>query len=765
MRRLPLLGFLSLSVSFACAQVDLQQKVSVEANIRPLAEVLAQVSASSGLTVTAVPELHGDRMLLRVADMPLESLLNAIAKATSAKWEKKESGWSLLPDRAAQLKVDQGVLKQRIAAINKNIADKYKALNAPPEIPTPAADEPKMTPEEEKEFREMMNASRGSNPEAQLLSEALRQMDPRVLAGIRPGDRVVFTATPTRMQVFSGVLTPLLPAFYEAYNKQAKVDEEAERARANEPVDDATSQMLNLFGNMRPQSRSVLKSPCAKVILVVSPQGMMPPDSNGYPSTLSVELFGFDAKGEIKLRGADALMVGESYWGGMIDEEMLEGVAVPTSDSATPVAAPPRDKKAPVADHPVVAAVQDAPLEVSEILKQFRSATTMTDPAATMSAVIPEELRKRLMKPTQFDPLSFEVGDAWLQVGKKQNWQIVASVTEYAPMSFGANRNGGKMKDFVRRYVRSAAVDATLDAGTLVISPKNPAAARSERLDRGALESLITASGATGFPGVDALAEYAAVNPNPMQTPTIMPYFLTVIPGLLSMDMMSAPTTWETLGLFGSLGKSQRDTLMKGGRVPFSQLAGAQLANMKRMVYGPNNQIRETDDKESDSPFPFAFMGGAGAQRTTFRNEPTELLPNGLPPEGYVELKNEDQDMVTLAGEGAAMSRAFGAFGADEMAFFRMMLESPEAAQAMGGMTFDKFRVGQRSRLTFFFYLAPKVFIRSSVNHDRLDPKSAVVGYDKLPERFKNEVKKRRDKFKSFEDMMKRNDRGGESAP
>jgi hypothetical protein len=111
------------------------------------------------------------------------------------------------------------------------------------------------------------------------------------------------------------------------------------------------------------------------------------------------------------------------------------------------------------------------------------------------------------------------------------------------------------------------------------------------------------------------------------------------------------------------------------------------------------------------------------------------------------------------------MSRAFGAFGADEMAFFRMMMESPEAAQAMGGMTFDKFRVGQRNRLTFLFYLAPKVFIRSSVNHDSVDPKSAVVTYEQLPERFKNEVKKRRDKFKSFEDMMKRGGRGEESAP
>ena len=244
-----------------------------------------------------------------------------------------------------------------------------------------------------------------------------------------------------------------------------------------------------------------------------------------------------------------------------------------------------------------------------------------------------------LLHPEATDPLALEASDALLQYADLKNRPLVADVPDSA-MQRHTELFAWESLDDVQRDIEARRTLSEIDdASFMLLKSAHPRMDRLTRLDRLALRALFADAEANRLPTLDAMAVNALSNP-PLMTNRIETVYGTFgLPGLTNGNNVFDFADWDTLRFYGLLNSDQRSQLLAGKPIRFSSLSRDQVACVQRMVFGADEDIDDVRQVPEPSGFMLNFDNPTeyGEVRDFRWNEPTELLPRGITPDGSIE--------------------------------------------------------------------------------------------------------------------------------
>lgn len=674
--------------------VDLQAPISFEHRAAPVGRVLASLSEKSKLKLEALPAVAGDVVLISVKGVPLQDLMQKIATVTSAEWRQDGEIYRLVPAAGIRNRETQDEFTAKVTAIRASIAERLK--------PPTASTTPDKPGEEDAEAAAAMANFDFSDIGDRPLLKIVQNVDLRALAALRSGDRVVFSTQPTRMQrALPANAGPMITSMVAKHNETVKaMKDQGPDQLDNLPDGTEMPQFVKDMMNQRTKPVGEV----SKALLVASRSGFM----GGFGS-LNLELILYDREGKVAYKTNTML---SEYSGRMT--ELIEAAQGKTKPAAT----------------------KTTPIELSADTKLVRDVFSK---AMGMNGTLKlkPEAKAILYHPEQYDPLSFLPTDSLLAVAKKQGRPIVANLPDEMgeANAFAMATGTNTTVEDVEEDIKSAEeIRALADPTFLLIKPSHPAKARAERLDRTALAALMQAVDTKGIPSLDDVAAFAARAENPMEGGVAQAYVMGLAPGAFSFSM-SGFTNWDALRFYGLLTVDGRQTLASGGRLPFSNLTAAQSAQLQRMAFGTASNLQVEGVKSEDGFMSMMKMFGAGSDKD-FRTEPTEVMANGLPGDGFVSANVVNDFFVSPVFEGEEPTQGpLSVLGVDEIAMLKMFKDMEGMSQAMGERmpNIDRVKLGERSVWNFQFHVAPRTSMKAALNDNRMGKGGRTYAMNDLP--------------------------------
>ena len=714
MNRIALIAFAAIGIlSHAQAQTE-APKITYSTVAVPIGRALEEISRQAGYKLSASPQVGHDIVVLSLQAMPLDQVKIQIAKACSARWEEIQGGEMLVVDTVLRRQEEQKERAEYAESLGKSLKQLIDSLNPPK--PEPGA-------KQDPNINRQISMFGGQGAAGKAVIQLAQMIGVNTLASIEADGRVVFSTTPTRMQrAFPGNTSRIMAQLVSEYNKEAAI---RQKARAENPkVEDPREKQMREFFGIGLEDQPVEGIP-TKAILICSRQTLL--------GGLTLQLKVYNDQGKSVISGNQMLAAGETLFGGALDMEFgPDGLPKPK-----PPTTPPANEKA---------------IEFSAPVKELMTMSnimTMSQSSAKMS----EALKTMLLNPEQYDPLSFVHSESLLSTAKQRGKNLIALLPDRMDSFMGMMmpKPDGLTPTAYLDSIKSV-VTVSADTPTLLIRPAKPARARSQRIDRASLGKFLRAVDSKGSVLLDDLAEYAQNSNSPMEDTSAMMYFMVFAPNAIQSGM-GGMVNWNMLRFYGALAPMQRQNLLNGGRLPFGQFNPAQSAAVRQMLFGPDTGLTAADPNKEKPVFELPSFVRTMIMREIggdFRTEPTEVMPNGLPPQGFVQLTLTQDNIVKPTGNVPAM---FGnaALGADELAMLKMFKEMPGMEQVASMMpNFDEVRLGERSVYEFMFTVAPGVSQEETLNDDRMTSKSPVVKMANLPANFVKRIDEKLAAFKKL---------------
>lgn len=693
---------------------DLAQKVTFTSTAAPTSRVVADLAAQTGVKLEVSPAQNRDVLVVRVEDVTLKALMDQIARATSGEWREENGVWRLSKDTSKQLAEERAELAEKTARLRKAIKqmqDQHKAKPEPGEG-VDSAGEAGIPPV----FR------RGAFDQSKAIVDLLARIDLGAVAAMERDGRLVFATNPTRMQRPLSIDAATVGGIVSAHNESVKAMKEAEAASAKTEEQKQMEEMLATFAPGYFRRQEPIESPPMKVMLVISKTGVW----TGTMASLRM----FDARGQVVYEQSLPLQLGDGMLPGMADIE------IGADGSVQPKGKPPTEEEGPE-------------IKLSPVAQEMATMfTRYYGPGADEPKLSPE-LAEKLARPDRYDPLSFEVAESILAVAEAKNLDVVANVPDSfagSLLEMFAPGTKSTVGGYLARLKESDETKGVVEDGWLIVRPAEPARARKERLDRAALTRLIAACAGKEIPSLDDLAAYAREADDPQTTPVALPYIANFAANALQGGMTGF-LNWDMLRLYGTLSAGQKQSLAAGNRLTFGSLTPAQSAIVGKMAFGASARLtvtRPNAKPKEEGGFMEMFRMMRPESCEDFRDEPTEVMPSGLPAGGSIEMKSLADNFVLVVGQKGGDVKQYGALGIDELAILRYFAEDPNMQQVAGQIPrFEKFRLGERTTLDFTFRLAPDVSMDHALRDDRIGKDAAVVGEDGFPAGFKARIDKR----------------------
>lgn len=708
-----------IAISAPIIAQDLSRKVDYEAAGLPAKRVLADLSALTNIQLEPSPQTAAEILVVRAKSVPLTTLMAQIARATSGVWRQERSLYRLEADGSARQKEAQDELNARIKAVQKAI----DLLVKPPKSQGDA----KGSPDANSIAVQIPFGGAGSgDPGSRAIVKMLPSIGARVLAQIPRDGRIVFSTNPTRTQIpFMGNMSAIIDNLVSENNRAVKARQDAEDAQSKTKEQEQAEQFARLLG-FEPQNNTV-DSPPSKILLVASRQAMF--------DAIGLQLRLYDARGRILLTGTHMLPLDMGMFGEFA--AMMGG----------PVQQPP---KQPGPDKEIV--FGDRSLKVQSFFKNVVNAAQIS------RQPMPPEIKAILLHPEKDDPLSFVHGEAVLQVAKEKGLNAVASLPDSMVSLFGTFFSPAKLTvdAYLNELQSGRNTTAEIKDGWLIVRPSKPVGNRRARADRFALAGLLAASDAKGAPSLDDLAAYALKSEPPMESPASMIYLGLFAPNTMNQGF-GGMVNWNMLRFYGGLSTGQRQTAADGAPISFGAFSQPQRESLSRILFGAGTKLqidanrRGQQSQDEGNPMINMIKNFMPATSKEFRDEPTEIMPNGLPGDGFMTLKIDGGQFAMIASQDKGPTNMYGALGADEIAMMRYFKEDPQFSAFQGFMpSLDRLMLGNRETLTFKFYVAPNVAQTETLRNDNMPKNSQPIAYDQMPAAFRARIDDRIAAMKKF---------------
>ncbi len=699
-------------------------------------EVLKSLGAQAHLSLLSTPEMGNEVIVVSATNVQVEDLLNRIATATSGSWKQEGQSYRLIANSMLRRQEDKKEITDRAVAIRKlietRVAEERKqqealakrlAIEAANQKATKNIDKTKTDPKLPPIPQTTQTAGdMPSGAEESAITHLLLGIDASVLAQLGPKDRIVFSTNPTRRQRQLGSdATGIINNFILTHNSEvSRIPAESldtDSGDGSEAQIAAEREMMKL--------RNSTIGEVAKALLAVKRSG----GSNFVFEEAELRLY--DAKGKVVFSGSSSLS---------LDPRTLSDVPVEYQAKVAPVV-PSKETPIEFSD------------ESNALIKAFSGMET-----GILNFNLPPKVHKALFRPDLNDPLSFIQTDALLALAKSLSKPIVADIPDdwdggtggAGPLGMG--KAGLKLESVVKNIKEGSILCSVPDSQFLVLKPTHPTKSRQIRTDRVALASLMRAVEEKGIPSLDDLSQFAVNSPDPMENGIGFTYLICFVPGG-GTESINGLTNWDMLRFFGYTSPDSRLALANGTRISFSNLNAGQRDALENMTYGSQSLLSIDDGKITpDDGLPEWYRNvTSGMMATDFRQEPTEVCPDGLPSDGFFDIRLSSETFASpQSKDDKPMFAMLSILGPDEMSLFRLMRESKDSSAQMNNFLplFTNFKLGQRTNMAFTFHLASQTCVKQTLRDHRMPAGSPAIAENNFPSDFQKAIAKKLDFLK-----------------
>lgn len=700
---------------FACCAVFASAQFEAEAFSKPIgfrqeaARVPAVVEAlgrQTGLPLKASPYFANEVVIVSVAERPLREVLSVLADAVSGQWRLEDGIYLLARDVKKTQDEERESAARRIAAIKEVQAGAREILArdySPKTIEDAARQREEIEAKMEgridydqwRRYEQLANVG----PFQRAAMRLLVGLDPKVLAGIGPRERIVFATSPTSTQ------RPLGGHAGSAIEQLIAEQRLWSEVQAQMPGDEDRRTFIGAFET----PNKPFRKPIGKVLFIAA--------RNVWSDDIDYSMLVVDIDGRPM---------------GRVD---LQEDSLHRADP---------DEKAPEPGSRDLVPLSDISRQFAEL-----AAGRMAGIGSKTAWQMPTgDLLQRLLEPEKTDPLTFVVSDALLHLADRKKADLVAVPSDESLLWVTAY--GGKGKGLTVGTVEKmlgSTVHYDAETGWMKIRPSDPHQGRLDRLDRHAMGELFRAVAQEGRLGLDSIAKYL------LQSRGSNVAVTQALCRLLDPQVVA--DFWQkgdedALRLYATLSATQRQALRRGQKLAYGSLTPQQQGFVRRLTYGTdvnvaNSQPTEIDPNEIDLT---DFIGGEGLE-----SEPTELLPRGIPAATQISLDTADTMVLYAYDSSEDGPMAFGE-ELESIAAQIYFKERPDLFPwAEQNPNLDLFRAARRNSQTIHIAYSPTVSAQYSLADDTMLTRGLPVKRDQLPKEFLDalavEIKKVAEMYKS----------------
>ncbi len=680
---------------------DLDKMVSLSTFGTTVQGAMQQLSQASGVPIEVHPAAANEVLVINVKEVSMRQLLDKVVKVTGNKWMDASGTIRVVHDAERE---EKKAIEDRQGML-ENVRQAREILNQLTRKQKIGVGEDSWDWEPDANFL-FMNRVIQTIPNSAFNMAATQE-------------RYVLSTSPYRGQgTLPTVDRRLLDAWVAEVN-QAFADENAAGNEEEEFGDSPEYQqylerMEELYGK-RPK-REPIKD-LNKIIVAITPYPA------GKDGSFNVALKVLDSRGRTVLQSEESLhpdYIRDNY--GFPPRSEGEGTA---PAQATEEEMSPADEGN---ESWLPAWPSDSqPLQLGPISKQMLAMSKQMF-APTPPSGDQTQMLDILRQPDQYEPLAYPLGEALhFSAGVSQK-NLVACLSD----TFGFSYSMQELKDVrsLRRQVHAFEDDAEKE--WWVISPFDISESKKDRVDRPSLAKFLsqTANGRT--PTLDESAAFAFANPTAEENGVAQTRLQLLAGG--AFQTLFGESSWDMLRLYGAMSTAQRGALRRGERVSVGSLNAAAKGILTDMISGARLAPYD-DSKPPQAPTLGSMFGDSGnpwAYMIPRVDEPSEILANGLSPQGYIVAAVEEGPCL-LAQENTLMGGG-GAFGPMETAMFRQFMAQPQFAAEMHNFNqmFSNMRVGDRTVLHVKAVLIPGQAISGTLQ-DLRNVKRSNYGINNLP--------------------------------
>jgi hypothetical protein len=593
----------------------LTDKLTLSWKASSAVKTVERLAKETGLNLGCAPALGNEILLVHVKDVPVETVLDRIATATNGFWEIKESRRFLKPKQSQvegenyedRLRLILAAQKTWIEAAGRAVSDQ--------ELQKGALEYRKLQSEmedssvwERADFMDRWSKVSKLEPRNSGGFDLISRLDPRLLAKIKPGERMVFCPRPNSLQ------QPLPESISQAIAEYRRRNALWSRI-ANSPQEDNAN-----AAEVDEESSEAGVSPGVPLVIVSRAIGEDP--DSGF--TVMFKPYDSSTKENSFAELEQEIAV--------IPEFQIEG----SEDQPMSEALIPRES--------------DRPYKLSE------EATFMQRGGWFDKQPLTPEEDKRMMalmrKPTEIDPLSFATSEYLLQYFDETGENCVLNVPDaaaYLAQSWGEaeTKVHRRLIDaFWKQVSMLTNWELTRADGWVDIKKKmNPGPTFAYLNSRVSRLDLDRAMESVEFFGRDSIVTRAAMARFEMRSASdLNPVSQKMMQFVLGKSFSEYGRDKQGLLFFGGLNLDQQKALLAGKSVSLSSLSESSKREFSLLVYGaefsivPRNQEPNAEE-DDDSAEHYSSSPSWGV-------EPTVEIPGGVPAGTQIQFERVLTDKI-----------------------------------------------------------------------------------------------------------------------
>ncbi len=705
-----------LVLASASAWAQIQPTVSFETKASRADVALPALGKQLGLSLSVANEMASEVMVIRLRNAPSEAALEKIAVALSGAWVKSGTDWRLERTGEARAELVQADQLRLAEAIKKWAKEQDERQLMPGQVATeavatsvpipPDEDGEEVDPQEAAQRKAVGEVYKQHGEAQRKIWKAIRAaLDPASIVAVGFGDRVVMSSAPTASQ--RGLPAPVLAAIRE-FNQGAQ----------------ARMQALAKTGMEPEQLEEMSLGPIHRMLLIMKRVS---------PYSWQVRIMGLDRANQVRVQNyfqptaidQPALMM-------MFDPDQVTKIKESTLKINNPKTSIP----------------------TSESFKSFAVFINSITQGAPPPMLDTKEMLTFFRNPMQFDPLSQTASAALLAIAEDQKAQLVAVVSDDAFVLESAAMYNRELTVGTAASALESLGTAQMESkdGWVTMKPAFPSVSPRARLDRKALQALISKEEATGSLSIMDKAAFMLTYPEYSELLWQIYQFLAA-PSLMegAFEGGMGANANAAYRFFGSLNPPERDALLSGQAVPLYRLTAAvrsrfvECLEEVQALGGENPAARNMFAPplgmdmpgEEEPPKPFADFTDVSVQTVA---------------QSYVTAKPITDIIVKPVGDQFSIFM-MQTMTPETLAMIKQMMNSPDTMGFAGMLPkLDKLRPGTRTRLDLEFTVVPKFGGRHLLSGVQMTGDRNGVPESQLPASFLAALRKAEEMYRGIMD-------------
>lgn len=332
-------------------------------------------------------------------------------------------------------------------------------------------------------------------------------------------------------------------------------------------------------------------------------------------------------------------------------------------------------------------------------------------------APISAAMRDKLSSPDIYDPYSLQLSACLNVVAQTKGVQIVANLPDSLDAVHGifGRKLSATVDGYLKEFCANEGINCESTDGWVTIRPSRPSQERTEYVDRVAFAKLLKSCRRGNVP-LNQLAEFALTHPAINRSTVDDPYQLFFCPNTFAIGERTHD--WDLLRFIGALTPPERAQFDAGTSIKYSTLGprARECANQIAYWGSPNLTVFAPDGTSTQ------------VQRArSWRSEPTELAPDGLPADLGIRISR-----TTAASLAFDQDTVNSQYGWMSPAFFAQMALQLEGS----GTPWQQvpLLIADRTRTRCQFLLAEDVLVTRVVTDDIASEQGQAVVFGDWPE-------------------------------